>query len=193
MPIEPSDEEERYFKEREKEQREKLRAKLDKSAAELEDQQKIASSLGANEAIAARIKTLGFDGESAKVFDLLPLVHVAWADGTIQKGERASILRIVEARGLGPDSAGFQLIAALLDERPSDAFMRQSLEVLKELVAAKGGSAASLVDLCVEVARASGGLLGIGAKVSAEEKQLIAQIAEQLGDDAQARLRESLG
>ena len=67
------------------------------------------------------------------MFDLLPLVHVAWADGSIQPGERAAILRLLTVRGLGPGKA-FTTMEALLEKRPSAEYLDESLEVLQELL-----------------------------------------------------------
>src|SRR5690606_39386686 len=114
MPIEPSDEEDRYVKELEIEQRKKLRQKLNMSAQELEERQKIAASVDTGDlSLAERIEALGFDGDAARVFDLLPLGHVAWADGTIRRGERAAILRILDKRGIEPGSEAFRTIESL--------------------------------------------------------------------------------
>lgn len=194
MPIEPSDEEDRYFKELEMEQRKKLRQKLDANARGMEEQEKIASTVKTSDlALADRIKALGFDGDSARVFDLLPLVHVAWADGTIQRGERAAILRILDKRGVEPGSEAFRTIESLLEERPSDSYMTQSLAVLRELIGGIGNRSSELVDLCIEVAAASGGFLGMGKRIGEEEKALIAEILTQLGPDAGAKFRDDLG
>ena len=85
MPVNPSDEEERYFHEREQEQRAALRDKLNSNAKDLAEQEAIAADVKSDDpAIVAKIKALGFDGDTSKVFPLLPLVHVAWADGKIQ-------------------------------------------------------------------------------------------------------------
>jgi uncharacterized tellurite resistance protein B-like protein len=191
-----NDEEEAYFKAREIEQRRKLREQLEAAAHELAEKQAIAASLKTADssiglALAERVKALGFSGATARVFDLLPLVHVAWADGTVQKGERAAILRVLELRGVAPGSEGFQLMESLLEERPSDEYMSESLAVLKELVG-QGGRGAEMVDLCEQVATASGGFLGLGGKVSGEERALIDEIAQQLGGGAEG-FRKSLG
>lgn len=184
------DEEEAYFKQREIEQRRKLREKLEAAAHELAEKHAIAQSLETSEPVAERIKALGFSGTTARVFDLLPLVHVAWADGTVQKGERAAILKVLEARGVAPGSEGFQLFESLLEERPSDEYMSESLAVLKELVGTVAG--ADVVGLCEQVASAAGGFLGIAGKVSGEERKLIDEIAGHLGGGAE-KLRQSLG
>jgi tellurite resistance protein len=187
------DEEEAYFKQREIEQRRKLREKLEAAAHELAEKHAIAESLKTSESLAERIKALGFSGATARVFDLLPLVHVAWADGTVQKGERAAILKVLEARGVQPGSEGFQLFESLLEERPSDEYMSESLTVLRELVGQHGaGGGADVVGLCEQVASAAGGFLGIAGKVSGEERKLIDEIAGHLGGGAE-KVRQSLG
>jgi len=194
MPIEPSDEEERYFQAVEAETRKKLRDSLERNAKQLEEHAKIAGAVGTEDhSLAERIKELGFDGESAAVFDLLPLVHVAWADGTVQKGERAAILKILEARGIQPHTQPFLTIESLLEEKPSDAFMHQSLELLREVVKSTGGRADEIVDLCIKVAAASGGFLGVGRRIGDEEKDLIAEISVQLGNDAASKVAKTIG
>ncbi len=192
MSTERRDEEEAYFKQREIEQRRKLREKLEASAHELAEKHAIAESLETTDiSLAERIKALGFSGATARVFDLLPLVHVAWADGTVQKGERAAILKVLEARGVTPGSEGFQLLESLLEEKPSDEYMSESLAVLKQLVS-QGGPNADVVGLCEQVASAAGGFLGLGGKVSDEERKLIDEIAGHLGGGV-AKVRQSLG
>jgi tellurite resistance protein len=190
----PSDEEEKYFQAREIEQRRKLRDKLAKSAASLEEQREIARSAGTHDiSIAERVKALGFDGDSARVFDLLPLIHVAWADGSIQKAERAAILRVLASRGVEPGSEAFSTVESLLEERPADAFMRESLSVLSEIVGEANDRTRSIVDLCVEVATSAGGFLGLGGKVSDDERAVIESVAQILGQGGADKLRDQLG
>lgn len=192
MSTERRDEEETYFKQLEIEQRRKLREKLEASAHELAEKHAIAQSLAtADLGLAERIKALGFSGATAQVFDLLPLVHVAWADGTVQKGERAAILKVLEVRGVPQGSEGFELLESLLEERPGDEYMSESLAVLKELVG-QGGAKPDVVALCEQVASSAGGFLGIVGKVSDEERKLIDEIAGHLGGGAET-VRRSLG
>lgn len=194
MPTERNEEEDAYFKQLEIEQRRKLREKLEQSAKDLAEKEAIADSVNTDDLeLAERVKALGFSGESARVFDLLPLVHVAWADGSIQKKERAAILGVLEKRGIAAGSEGFVLIESLLEERPSDDYMNQSLDVLKALLGrGEGNTPNAIVDLCIQVAAASGGFLGLGDRVNDEEKELIAQISVALGAGAQDSFRQSL-
>lgn len=193
MPIEPSSEEEKYFAAVEADARRKLRESLEDNARHLEQNAQIAAALATDDqALADQIRKLGFDGENAKVFDLLPLVHVAWADGSIQRGERAAILKILAGRGIAQGTEPFRMIEALLEERPPDGFMRQSLALLKRVVASRGGGADEIVDLCMKVAAASGGILGLGSRIGEDEKALIAAISVELGDDASAAVKRQL-
>lgn len=193
MPISPSDEEERYFRAAEAEARKNLRAELARNAKALEEHRKIAESVGTEDhTLAERIKELGFDGESAPVFDLLPLVHVAWADGSVQKGERVAILDILKARGILPHSPGWLLMESLLEERPSDAFMHESIVLLREVVGEEGDRTGEIVDLCIKVAAASGGFLGLGHRIGPEERDLIARVSLALGDAAAAKVKKDM-
>ncbi len=187
MPLKPTNEEDTYFKQQELELREKMRRRMAKAAGELQGR-------GPSESeISQRIHALGFSGENAKVFDILPLVHVAWADGSVSRKERASILALLERRGIIQGSEPFRVIESLLEERPSKEFLSESLALLKEVTQAKAG--ADIVDWCVDVARASGGVLGLGLgnKVAAEERELIEQIARTLGKEAIYKFRRELG
>lgn len=186
MSVNPSDNEDAYFKQRDQEARQQLRDQLGKNAGSLAENQEATTRMS----VAERISALGFVGDKLKVFDLLPLVHVAWADGAVSRKERATILEIVRARGILPGTEAFSTVESLLEERPSQAFFDQTLAILKDAVG--GARAASIVDLCVQIAGASGGFLNIGT-ISDQERAMIERIAEQLGGPAVAEFRKQLG
>jgi uncharacterized tellurite resistance protein B-like protein len=193
MPTERNEEEEKYFRQVEQEARRKLRETLERNAAELEQKQSIAQSMKTQDlSVAERVKALGFDGDSARVFDLLPLVHVAWADGTIQRGERAAILRILEKRGIDSGTEAYRTIESLLEERPSDSYMKQSLAVLRDLTGGTGERSQEIVDMCIEIAASAGGFLGLGKRIGEEEKVLIEEITQTLGNGAAETFRKDL-
>lgn len=193
MPTERNEEEEKYFRQVEQEARRKLREKLEGNAAELEQKQSIAQSMKTDDlSVAERVKALGFDGDSARVFDLLPLVHVAWADGSIQRAERAAILRILDKRGIEPGTEAYRTIESLLEERPSDSYMKQSLAVLRALTGGTSERSQEIVDMCIEVAAAAGNFFGLGKRIGEEEKDLIEEITRELGDTAADTFRNGL-
>jgi uncharacterized tellurite resistance protein B-like protein len=174
--------------------RAELLAKVDSAAERLAARQAIATALGtADQDIVDRIEQLGLSGDSARILDVLPLVHVAWADGRVQKEERAAVLAVLERRGIAPNSDACLLIEALLEKRPSETFLAQSLALVRDLAARSGTETADIVDLCARVAEASGGLLGFGARTNDHERALIEEVAKALGDTAQERFRARFG
>lgn len=178
----------------EAEQREATRTRLEKGAVELAERRKIADSVLTEDLdVAERIQKLGFDDQTARIFDLLPLVHVAWADGKIQKQERASILRVVEARGVAKGSQAMIMIESMLEKQPSQTYLDETLAVLRDLVGENKRRVEVMVDLCVAVAEAAGGFLGFGNPVDASERKMLDHIADQLGDRAQVWLKAKMG
>jgi uncharacterized tellurite resistance protein B-like protein len=171
-----------------------LRERLDAASARAQNRKTIADAVGSEEsALLDRLEQLGFTGDSARVLDLLPLVHVAWADGKVDRRERAAVLAVVDHRGIGKDSDACLLIEALLEQRPSETFMAESFALVHELAAKRANDGKSLVALCVDVAQASGGLLGFGNRVDDAEYELIQRIADAFGEEAQAAVLARLG
>jgi len=190
-----SEEEELYFAQHEQDLRSAQRHQMTLAAKELEEKRTIAQSAGTDDIeVAAHINALGFDGDSARVFDLLPLVHVAWADGKIQRGERGAILKVLSSRGIEPGSEAFRTMESLLEEKPSDAFMRESLAVLREVTGGLSDRTSTIVDLCIQVAASSGGFLGLklGAKIGDDEKKQIEEILASLGPAASKSFQDDL-
>lgn len=188
--MERNEDEERYFRSLDIEQRRELRKRMDSGARALEEKRKIASAAGTDDlSVADRIKALGFDDDSARIFELLPLVHVAWADGSVQRSERAAIFKILEQREISEDSSAFQMMASLLEEKPSDAFMQETLEIVRDMTGGLNSRTADVVDLCIEVAAASGGFLGLGRRIGDEERQLINDIVNTLGSSSTSKVR----
>ncbi|MEM7155200.1 MAG: hypothetical protein AAF799_20295 [Myxococcota bacterium] len=177
------------------EQRKRIRITLHESAIAMQrDRLELGDEASAtDEVLAARVAALGFEGDATQVVDLLPLVHVAWSDGTIQKGERAAIIGLLRVRGI-PVGKAYQVMLALLEERPSDEYLEESLKVLRELIE-RGGSvkAQTIVGLCIMVAEAAGGFLGLTNPISKDERAAIEHIAMRLGDSAMQEFQRRLG
>lgn len=191
MASDSSDSE--YFSEDGAKQREAIRERIGASDVAQRERESIAKSLRLDDpALVERIHCMGFNGDSARVIDLLPLIHVSWADGSVTRNERALILSILEERKIERDSDAWMLVEALLEKRPSETFLAHSLDVLNALLGDERGRVVTLVDLCAQVAAASGGLLGFGDRTSGQERELMAKVAEALGKDAEVRFRQLL-
>ncbi len=183
MSSNPTDQEDAYFRKQDQELRQKLREQLDAAAGDLAGKTDKLT-------IAQRVQALGFSGAKLRVFDLMPLIHVAWADGSVSRQERVAILDIVKERGLDHGSEPYLMIETLLESRPSDDFLNQSLEVLR--LAVGDARAENIVELCLQVANASGGFMNVG-NVSPEERARIEAIADKLGPAAREAFHRELG
>jgi hypothetical protein len=106
--------------------------------------------------------------EAYRLVTLLPLVHVAWADGKIQREERKLILEIAEERGL-LENGGRETLERWLNVPPDAAQVRTDLAILNELAKTRGDiadefdsdSLQMLLAWCQDVADAAGGFLGL--------------------------------
>lgn len=189
-----SEEEEAYFLQREIERREDRRREMARAATELKEAREVAKSAGtADLELAERIHKLGFTGESAAIFDLLPLILVAWADGSVSRAERATVFTVLEHRNIARDSEAFLAVESLLEEKPTQAFIDEAMDALRELMADRPeAKTAEMIELCAAIADASGGFLGLARRVSDEEREIVAKIADSLGSAAQEQFRKSL-
>ena len=174
--------EEKYFAQQEADRRAAKRLELQRMADEAASRRAMAATLATDDdSLLTQLRELGFDADTARGLDVLPLVHVAWADGSVAARERARVLAILETRGIDRTSEAFLLVEALLEQRPSESFLAETLDLLRAL---GGPDTKSVVGLCREIAAASGGFFGVGDKVGPEERALIAQIASELGESA---------
>ena len=185
--------EDRYFLEREAEMRDNWRGELEAKAKTAAGHQAIGEKIGVNdEQLAKRIGALGFEGETAKLLHLMPLVAVAWADGSVSSNERKVIVQAAVAHGVEPDDAAGRMLASMLEQRPSATVLDQILAVLKDMLAAKGMHPTDVLQTCLDVAEASRGFMGFGEKISGNERGVIEQIAATFGDEAQQQVAQRL-
>jgi hypothetical protein len=60
----------------------------------------------------------GVRADSLHVLMLVPLVHVAWSNGHIERAERFAILEAAEQDGVRADSPGYEVLRGWLTRRP---------------------------------------------------------------------------
>jgi hypothetical protein len=129
------------------------------------------------------LRALGMDEASWRALPLLPLVQVAWADGTVQEAERELILRLSQERWkLGAEA--HRLLRNWLHHPPSIEYARRGHEALNALCDHAGSpirreALADVLALALQVAKAAGGFFGFGA-IGAEEALAIEEIARAL-------------
>ena len=124
---------------------------------------------------------LGITPETAPAFEALPLVCVAWADGAVDPEERWRVLSVATAFGLEFGSPAHAQLELWLMRRPPksvvDAWERFSLRLSQREMDRR---AMRVLEGAEEVAKAAGGLFGIGT-VCASERAAIDGLREALG------------
>ncbi len=185
-------EEDKYFQKLEQDRIESLRRERELESLRRTERAGIAASLSTSEEVANEAMELGFSAETARVMPLLPLIQVAWADGSVSVAEEKSVLELAEARGIEKGSAAHDFLSMLLVEQPSDLFFERVNRVLAHMISADPDSwiKKSVPELCKEVANASGGFFGFGNRISEEEEQLIEELTHKF--DAASTTAEDL-
>ena len=112
--------------------------------------------------------------------ELIPLVLVAWSDQHVDSKERRKILVSAKDFGIAEGSCAYKTLNYWMEhEPPSHLFDMWNLYIVTLLKELDHGTQSELVrtvdDLIKKVARASGGILGLG-QVSSEEKESMEQI-----------------
>jgi hypothetical protein len=174
--------EEDYFRRKEQELVEKLRLK-----AEAEAHRKgLAEAIGLeNEQILDVLRDMGFDRATVVVLFLVPLLQVAWSDGGISEKEKALILEAAHAHGVKGGTPAHEKLNGWLAARPPEQTFERALQVIRDLTAfqstgARQETTGRLMDACERIAAASGGFLGLGSKISAEEAAVMKRVASEI-------------
>jgi hypothetical protein len=145
--------EEEYFRRRDQELIERLRAKAEAERT----QQALGESTGLTDPeILKQLQELGFTPDTIALLPIMPILQVAWAEGGITPRERDLIEKFATARGIGGRTG-----------------LDAGSPVVQDL------SAEQLVEYCEKVASASGGILGLG-RISLDERTLLTSIASDL-------------
>ncbi len=135
------------------------------------------SKMTQRELLRDQLEPLEAASSNVAMLSLIPAIQVAWADGVVQDKERQLILALAASEGLAGDEPAMERIARWLDAPPADAEVEDMLGELRGSASGDGaGSDEELVGKMVAwaraVARADGGLLGIGAVGSEEARML---------------------
>ena len=154
--------------------------KLRKALQEKEEMKSKKEALSAvsgitDDAVLEQLLALDIRSDTLVALSLVPLVEVAWADGTIDDSERSAILSAAEDSGLSGESAA--LLDGWLVKQPSNKVLSAWKDYVSALtstmdVAARDKFKQELLTRARTVAESAGGFLGIGKISSAEEDKL---------------------
>jgi tellurite resistance protein len=132
-----------------------------------------------------RLIALGITPATALALRLIPLVFVAWADGTLDAKEREAVYAAARKSSVAAGEAAHGLLDDWLGRMPDPHL----LDLWKQYVGHLWGSftaderwqmRTNLLQSAHEVAKASGGLFGLTSKVSAEERKVLEQFEQML-------------
>jgi hypothetical protein len=173
--------EEDYFRKKDRELIERMRH----AAAAEREREELAKTSGLTDpALLQELKDLGFTPATVALLPLVPVLRMAWAEGGVTHAERELLVRLARSRGIAEGSEGDRQLAEWIMRRPDNSTFTRAGRLIRAMLDARAPetsdlSADDLVRYSEQIAAASGGIFGIG-RISAEEKQLLASIAEDL-------------
>jgi hypothetical protein len=171
--------EDAFFKDRDQQLMQKMRRELES----LEESKKLAHVSGiVEERVLKSLVGAGVRGETLTAVTLIPMVEVAWCDGSVSGEERDAVLNAAVKAGIHPDTASYELLRQWLQSRPDshiiaawkDYVTEVSRLMPKESVA---DFKRNMIDRCTRVAEAAGGFLGL-ATISKHERAKIDEFAK---------------
>lgn len=131
------------------------------------------------------LERVGITSSSINAFMLLPLVRLAWADGKIQEGEFESLLKAANDEGITYGTPAYRLLSRWLEERPSDKVI-EAWQVYARALARELDATSLMAFQQATLGRArrlaemSGGILGLGDKISENERLVLMDLANAL-------------
>ena len=171
-----------YFQRRERELLEKLRERGRRERAQKELEEPVGVS---DDEVLAALHDLGYTRETVVLLHLVPLLQVAWSDGAVSSAERAGLLEAARLRGVEESSPAYRQLVGWLDKKPLDGFFEDTLRLIGNLLVIMPESESAkhkqdLLSYANAIARASGGILGLGSKISAAEQETLDRIAREI-------------
>lgn len=134
-----------------------------------------------DEAFIDRLMELRISPETVLALKIIPLIFVAWADGTMDQRERNAILKAAEEQGVTAAEEVRRLLDTWLTRRPE----QQMLDLWKQHVRSlwdnfsseeRQQMRANLLGAARQVAEAAGGFLGLTSKISPAEKAMLEEL-----------------
>lgn len=176
--------EEEFFRKQEQALVHQLRA----SQAKESTQEALAVATGVRDrTVLDKLSSLGITSDTLLALGLVPLVAIAWADGTLDDRERHAIASSLGAAGIVTDSPAGQLVQSWLSGAPPASMLEAWSSYTSALAAALSPAERhslrdSVLGRARAVAEAAGGFLGFGNRVSTAEEALLQKLAAVFGE-----------
>ncbi|MBW2229457.1 MAG: hypothetical protein JRG92_10680 [Deltaproteobacteria bacterium] len=164
--------------------REAILAAIRQNKKTLSAREMVAAVWGiSDDAVLGKLVDLGLTSDTVAAISLTPLVAVAWADGKLDKKERAAVLEAAREYGLEPGDVSYLLLEGRLAERPDPELMdtwRNYIRMMSKILDTESLCTlrGELIARARQVAEASGGILGLGSKISKSELALLDELEQ---------------
>jgi hypothetical protein len=127
----------------------------------------------------------GFDSDGIRALFLQPLVEVAWADGRVQSDEKEMILKFAKERGIEETSLAHRLLLLWIEKGEKEKTFLQAKTLLGPMIEdqkTSGEDASAWILGAVEgIAKVTNNLFGFGfSNISKEEKEFIQNLSSRL-------------
>lgn len=131
-----------------------------------------------DEAMLNRFMELKLSADTVAALSLVPLVQVAWADNKLESQERDAILTAASESGVAKDKPAYKLLLSWLESAPEPDMLEAWQDYVKslgEVMSAEDRASFrdGLLSRVTTIAESTGGILGLGNKVSDSEQAVI--------------------
>jgi len=140
-----------------------------------------------NEEVLDRLVAVQVSGEMLTAFKLLPLVEIAWADGTLDPQEADAVIAAAVKHGIARDSEALKRINEWLKRGPNPesrkAWQMYAEELRKVLSPAELKTfREDLLHTARQIAELTGGVLNTFFNLTQPEKAVLQKITDALSD-----------
>ncbi len=167
-----------FFAEADKKLLEKLRARMEGE----ESRKALAAASGIqDQAVLDTFLAHQVTPESLTSVGLIPLVAVAWADGVMEDSERNAILQAADIAGIKMGTPSYETLEKWLQTKPQPELLNSWKAYVATMKANLDPAAMSqlknsVLERAESVAKAAGGFLGLGNKVSDSERKVLDEL-----------------
>jgi hypothetical protein len=171
--------EEQFFAKENERLKQKIRAQLAQHAA----RQALAQASGIDDdAVLDGLIAAGVKPVTWAAIELIPMIEVAWADGTLEKKERAAILAAAAECNVRPGTPPYELLESFLARRPDAKLLKVWGEYVVSVygrldAAGRSELKQNILGRAQRVASVAGGILGLGNKISPDEQRVLDELA----------------
>ncbi|MEE9603285.1 MAG: hypothetical protein V3V75_08275 [Thermoguttaceae bacterium] len=174
--------EDKFFHDRDKELLKVLRERT----ASKQRKEALAEASGiTDDDLLEQLDKLDIGSETLVALSMVPLIAVAWADGSIDEKERQAVLAAAEGKGLQKEHPAHQLLEGWLKRRPDAGLLaawKDYMSAISQTLDETAGSVLKeeILGRARDIASATGGLLGFGNKVSDSEQAVLSELEQAL-------------